>query len=130
MKQVQLSGRQLGKSLALLIADLEAATEGSRELSDRVLLACGCRPIGSYGGEYGWKDQHDCEIGEPDPTRSLDDALAQVPEGLALSLDWPFEILPVRASWRFVGEVRSWVDAATAPLAVCIAVLKAQEQDR
>ena len=114
-----------------LIRDLEQAKTGSRKLSDRILLACGW----SRGPGYARGNKHECvffrpngskTVGvlpqdRPDPSRSLDDALALVPEGKTIEL--LIEPHHKQADiWGCVG------DAETAPLAVCIAVLKAEQQ--
>ena len=71
--------------LHALTADLEKAPEGSRDLSDRMLLANGWikNPPGIRG--IGWwqlpngKHLHQSRL--PDPSRSVDAALQLVPEG-------------------------------------------------
>lgn len=64
-----------------LITELEAAPVGSRELSDKVLLATGWS-IGSTG--HWFTPEHE-RLGinpqRPSPTESLDAALTLVPEG-------------------------------------------------
>ena len=119
--------------LAKLISDLEAATEGSRDLSDRVLLACGW--VFALGhpaimSESYWQAPEVNEriliLGEqPSPTESIDDAVALVPEGkrLALESDPNADGVNCHAaiSQMFFGH------ALTLPLALCIAVLKVRE---
>ena len=122
-----------------LIRDLEAATEGSRELSDRVLLACGWAVhkaseltptwfVDPTGKRHIHSLSQGLRVGTlTDPTRSLDDALALVPED------------DEHANWRqiiqsaFIIMQTVWAEPYTLKLfilAVCIAVLKAQEQNR
>lgn len=61
---------------------LDRLTEGpgSRELSDEVLLALGAR-IDKYKGLFYLWGQIMDSAKRPDPSRSVDDALALVPEG-------------------------------------------------
>lgn len=68
-----------------LISDLESATGPSRDLSDRVLLACGWRREVSHflGGRHVWKQPRQdpqmavvIEGTQPDPTARLDDVMA------------------------------------------------------
>lgn len=121
-----------------LIARLEAATEGSRELSDEVLVALGwthdtathtsCAPDGT---RYGYDTPYSRP---PHPTRSADDAL-----GLPMG-EWRV----VHAYWsegkaHFTfgrpipeGETRTiWVDGVshTPALAYCAAILRARGDD-
>ena len=91
-----------------LIAELEQAKEGSRELSDRVLLAVGWTTSDSKdtrarfwrspeGEDYDWWDDPHARsrggppLKRPSPTESLDDALTLVPEGFAIEdfMIWP-----------------------------------------
>lgn len=62
---------------AALVAKLEQAQEGSRELSDEVLVAL--RQLSE-----SYKLMPDC----PAPTRDLQDAVDLVPEGLYWSIGW------------------------------------------
>ena len=91
-----------------LIERLTAAKEGSRELSDEALLAC------------GWLGD---STESQDPTRSIDDAVRWVvPEGK----NW---IIWSDGEAMIYGDERateSW-QAATPALALCIAALKARE---
>lgn len=125
-----------------LMAQLEAAREGSRELSDQVLLAVGwfvdtmtvqgcgvkeveiwCCPDGAGAGSYETARR-------PNPTRNVQDAIDCV--------------VPAKCSWevrenKFTNEGHAWVydpndnelrtyGKSTVPaLAFCIACLRAQE---
>lgn len=104
-----------------LIADL-GADEGSRELSDRVLLALVDTDYTFYNPLIG---RHVVKPNRPDPTRSLDDALALVPEGGVI------ELIVNKTS----GQSFAWIGGAdekggvrecggTLALALCIALLK------
>ena len=122
-----------------LIKDLEAATEGSRELSDRVLLALGWQnpmedvglddhdemiqseywyPPDMSGGAYSPNTQ-------PDPTRSVDAALALVPE------DCPWTLKGNKENGGFaelhIPGLLTIEVASTPALALTIACLKAKE---
>lgn len=85
----------MADDLKPLIAELESAKEGSRKLSDKVLLACGWRyeKVEDGIGFSGKPQQRDAWIdptgvpwmrsvasNRPSPTESLDDAVAMVPE--------------------------------------------------
>jgi hypothetical protein len=124
-----------------LIARLEAATEGSRELSDEALLACGWRC------EPEWSEDHETlrmwyapgelagsqlSRNRPDPTRSIDDAERwMVPEG---ALSWEASetsFAPPKYSGgakvhlgQFPTQANSYGGAA---LALTIAALKARQ---
>lgn len=100
-----------------LADELEHAEQGSRELSDRVLLACG-------------------EALPPDPTHSLDAALRWVvPEGAIYVLQnmrggryggfckLAFHRLPIDSFHTYVD-----VSAKTTQLAVCAAGLRARAE--
>lgn len=124
-----------------LIEELQAGP-GSRELSDRVLLALGWRKVlrdaadddpnqhpvtilfspenQGYGvnTNYHWTGRQ-----RPDPSRNLQDAVDLVPEGMlfavGLSEDGPY------CQW----EVHNHCDDGLAPtpaLAICIAIIKAR----
>ena len=75
-----------------LIKRLEEAAEGSRRLSDEVLLACGWELFYDYADRrkvpYDWKTPDGRIVGygeQPDPATSIDDALTLIPEGWALT---------------------------------------------
>ena len=125
-----------------LIARLEAAPEGSRELSDEVLLAVGWEHIDtgdvreeqwvSPGGMYFIVSPR------PDPTRSIDDALKwMVPEGWSVANLWQaFKSKPTNQPWWGAKLRRdepyyfippSVLGRPTPALAITIAALKAKE---
>jgi hypothetical protein len=143
-------------TLSDLITKLEAATEGSRELSDEVLLACGWVREGTrdprldcwrdpQGNVYDhWNDPHGRAtqvVPRPSPTESIDAALTLVPD------DWGYvsvSMLRGGSSEAFMlekdysppgdghidDEWSQWLEKAfhTSPaLAICIAALKAIE---
>lgn len=149
-----------------LLTDLRAAKEGSRELSDQVLLAWGWTTTkvgmlaitGGGGGEdtvwvspTGALTQH-----RPSPTESVDDALAGVPEGWAVTIlaHWvglasenPHQQVTVAlrspdaqykiadapnqggdySEWLIKGRDAHAIQQATIPLAICIATLEAEK---
>lgn len=105
-----------------LIAKLESASEGSRELSDAVLEACGrdCNWLRSLARD-------DPSFVIPDPSRSLDAARALVPEG------WDWRIQSEDGGgyvwiWPAGGDYLNAEngEAATPELALCAAVLRAR----
>ena len=123
--------------LSSLIAKLEAATEGSRELSDEVLIACGWKrgvvgkpPLQSAywktpdGQRMGWEDDLTSGgVERPDPTQSLDAALTLVPSDCAWDVWGP--VSGNAQLMRGSGEIIEAV-AGNAILALCIAALKAR----
>lgn len=123
-----------------LIAELEAATEGSRELDAKITAAVKGRVFkkwlgyyyefeGGVGG-YGGNKQD-----MPLYTTSLDAALTLVPEGMLWQVstaeseaDVIWESSPSHYTERAVGE--SWAadeDTFNPALALCIATLKARQ---
>lgn len=125
--------------MTTLIARLEAATEGSRELSDEVLLALGWRYRTS--GEGGILLPNECMIVDPsgrqhikdhapDPTQSLDDCKALTPSNLTglLEIGSPADkrfgckLYRDGSGFACADEV-----AATPELAWSAAILKARE---
>ena len=122
--------------LPALIAKLEAATEGSRELSDEVLVACGWTrenighgKVAATGREFvvwQWTDPEGARRSpELDPTRSLDAAVAIVPDR------WDY----IAFTKRYTGKVSADVllalsmhsnEGATPALALCISILHAR----
>lgn len=126
--------------LKSLIAELEQAKEGSRKLSDKVLLACGwttsddkdtrkrfwCSPEGEY---YDWWDDPHARsrdgppLKRPSPTESLDAALTLVPKGWMWELDSSGGA-ELNAGW---GKAFVLASGSSPALALCIAALKARE---
>jgi hypothetical protein len=125
-----------------LIARLEAAEEGSRELSDEALLACGWRCSPEWSSDHetlrmwyapGKLAGSQLSRNRPDPTRSIDDAERwMVPEG---ALSWeasekhPLHHLKYSGgakvhSGQFPTQANSYGGAA---LALTIAALKARQ---
>lgn len=116
-----------------LIDLLSAATEGSRELSDEVLIACGWTEVEL---NYAWwwvppgvpwervaEDRIDRTIA-PNPTVSLDDTLSLVPKDRRPTLhQWDDErwtvALKVPGTQNHVSHA-----GATAALACCHAILQ------
>lgn len=126
---------EAGKAMTDLLARL-AAGPGSRELSDEVLLALGAKRsvIGNFHGPiYAWRvgEKSYTESDYPDPTRSVDDALALVPEGWTVAR----MVEQDDKSW-FVelrkGFLTSYGDVVltdrnrnlSLPRAICLAILK------
>jgi len=120
-----------GNPMTDLKTRLAQATEGSRELSDEMLLACGAESP-SRAHPYHWilPNGNAVLVGlRPDPSRSVDDVLALVPEGYDVDL----KSARHRAGWRVNlwekdGTVWS-ADLAAPALALCLALLEAQEAD-
>lgn len=122
-----------------LLSALEAATEGSRELSDRMLLACGWTRefIGKMNEPpwteiWVWRDcagNHVRSDVRPSPTESIDDALNLVGGEWDWSLSYnandkgPFEMCFDSRPMSF--DNRILVYAKTPALAACICILKA-----
>lgn len=101
-----------------LIARLEAAPTGSRELSDEVLVALGWKhwpPTGKWIAPDG--PQH-CR--DMDPTRSVDDALA------LLAADEGWTISNLDDGYDMTAD-SAYGQAKTLPNAICIAILRARE---
>ena len=124
-----------------LIAKLEAAEAGSRELSDEVLIALGY--MESQWAEIGlWRDPTDNTIRSatvpdakqrPSPTQYVDDALGLVPVGLIWRMDSEMSHTrgrPVAALYKWVTEVTAATSSAATPaLALCAAILRTQAQE-
>ncbi|KKK62212.1 hypothetical protein LCGC14_3006570, partial [marine sediment metagenome] len=113
-------------SNAVLIAELEQAKEGSRALSDRVLLALGyslkTRTLEWYtpagvviGHNSDWSRR-------PDPSRNLQCAVDLVPEGHP----WTLDSIGIVEMGTTTGKPVEGI-AATRAIAMCIAILKAME---
>jgi hypothetical protein len=134
-------------ALADLLARLESASEGSADLDGEVLcfvrgwrfidaedqggqLVVHCAPA-QQSGYVGF--------GSDRPTRSLDAAVMLLPHGYAINnmMIWPgcpstVTVVETREDHdgRFIhhGGDRFWqAEAATAPIAICIACLRARE---
>ena len=112
---------------------------GSRELSDQVLVALGWTTKLNWNGMV-FSSPDMLQVGTPDPTQSIDDALALVPEGRS------WEVLYSGSEMRCDFELASPPGAAmtkkglialegakgsgpTLALAICIAILKAKEAE-
>jgi hypothetical protein len=111
-----------------LIAKLEAATEGSRDLDYAIAEYLGREAVREKQGTFApWKY-----------TTCIDAALTLVPERGDLGLTWRFilERKPLHSGPGWICEVREhakeggYAVAHTAPLAICIAALKAIEGGR
>lgn len=120
-------------TLPSLIAKLESATEGSRELSDEVLLVFGWK----FSARFGWRNTVGDNVWDddrPSPSESLDDCLGMVPEGWAWSVSCSKEygvsagISPKAPRDEWVHSDMGGVDslASTAPLALLIAICRAR----
>ena len=108
-----------------LIAKLEAATEGSRELDDKIANEMWWRKWGKRRP----KDSHSDKF-----TTSILDALKLVPEGHNLKLKQARHRLGWRVNLWKIGGAREdtatpvSADAPTPTLAICIAALKAMKR--
>jgi hypothetical protein len=101
-----------------LIFDLEIATQGSQELSDRFVRA--------ITGENIYLDGNVVVV--LNPTRSLDDAVRFISDGWHVShAFWDKELAVFSLVKR--QSVYSEGTARTPPLALCLALLKAKEND-
>ncbi|KKM06711.1 hypothetical protein LCGC14_1741200 [marine sediment metagenome] len=132
-------------TLKSLIAELEQAKEGNRELSDRVLLAVGWLGQSASSKVAGilvphWKspDGRDVLVDlRPCPTTSLDAALTLVPKNCGWHVDNDGEACIFRlekgkgqAGWPIIGECdnsKRHYEPAPA-LALCVAALKARDK--
>ena len=108
-------------SHAALIARLVETKEGTRELSDEVLVALGWR-IGKP--RRAWAPNRDFYFDDqvPDPTRNLQDIVDLVPEGHP----WTLDSIGIVEMGTTTGKPVEGI-AATRALAMCIAILKAVE---
>ena len=125
-----------------LIAALEAASEGSRELEVEIGIALDHK---ARGGSPNWQTLRDY-IGYvhqiPRWTRSLDAAVSLIPDGLSWMVAMSHTDCAQHGAWVWDKERGYGTEddfalmcdfAATAPLAMCIAALKARramEPDR
>ncbi len=129
-------------ALLELAAELEQAERGSREVSDRVLLAWGwernCVP-----GEVNWwtgPGQRQPSTYRPSPTESLDACEAAMPEGWELGFDPIFfdepqrveyDAILCRAHWEKWNPINDdWIEriearGKTKPLAASSAICRA-----
>lgn len=140
--------------LSALIARLEAAEVGSRELGHDVLLALGWHreQIGNfYGPLYQWSSPDfsphlisgdEDKLPIPNPVLSLDAALALAERVLP---GWLWDVTTittavgglrkplasvVRPDQPEGEEIKAWGYASTPALALCIAVLKAKQEPK
>jgi len=104
--------------IATLIARLEAATAGSRELDSAI-----SRAVGDVTAIELCTD-HGRIVGCPAFTASIDAALALVPEGK----DWTVRSCAVMAEVDIGEDEWISVNAATPALALCIAALRVRIQ--
>lgn len=136
-------------SIDELIAKLEMAPEGSRELGDEILLATGWRR-GSVGYWLGpiimWsKDDRSYDDGkQPNPTTSLDAAIMLVPKGWIVAdlrqwiwkdtgLYWACALTQIdRSPGNYVSigqpSVAERCRPSNAALAMCIVALRAHKE--
>ena len=123
-----------------LITRLKSATEGSRELSDDVLRAWGwTRRLWNYprqlDKEWCWFEP-ECTAEpvteRPDPSRSVDDAIAGVPGGMIWRCGGPPRHWCIigrpspKGSFHNAGGKYVSCNAPTPALALCIAIEKAR----
>jgi hypothetical protein len=121
-----------------LIAEMEAAEKGSRELSDRVLLALGYAFVPSKNVWRRPGDDMDYG-GWLDPSESIDDALAMLPEGwrwrLELCRDGAFlaHLFHPNPTRHHIatgsGEGTKIMRGPNLCCVACAAILKAKEAD-
>lgn len=115
-----------------LIAELEAATEGSRDLDGEIALSLGW--VKHHAGWAHWTTPEGLENQHvPFFSDSLDAALTLVPEGWVWHVQIDYE-LPGRANLynavpggKDDPPVHVQADGATPVLALCIASLKARQ---
>lgn len=126
------------EELRTLIADIEALGDKphTRQLSDRVLLACGweARPWTSRfeAGRWHWKGSR--TTADPDPLSSIDDAVLMVPEWMTYELHSEPAVCTPRYSfvkWRNARKTnQDWQFAGggnlNEPQALTLAALKAR----
>lgn len=105
-----------------LLEQLQSATEGSREIGDQVLLACGwkrhagnawCSPAGEW---RNWKDR-------PDPSRNLQDVVSLA---VVNGVNWLHPLFTAAVAYDFEQSSRE-VTPAVACLVICEAIIKAHE---
>lgn len=110
-----------------LIAALEAGP-GSRELSDRVLVAVGYRKTSCYGWtrpDGSWPENPSL-----DPSRNLQDAVDVVPAFMGWDIEKENEsefMAGVSNGQPELGPLcNGWASAPTPALALCIAILRSK----
>ena len=108
-------------SHAALIAELESAQEGSRVLSDKVGLALGYTLLFIDASTSTEANEN---VGHPDPTRNLQDAVDLVPEGHP----WTLDSIGIVEMGTTTGKPVEGI-AATRAIAMCIAILRAVEAE-
>jgi len=113
-----------------LIKKLEAADAGSVDL-DRDVLLVACPNVWSRHSEHADKlvlsDWEPPMSVWPDPTQSVDAALALVAEKLPELTDWKLKPDYAWISWSLYSEASA--KAKTPTIALCIALLKALEPE-
>jgi hypothetical protein len=123
--------------IAELIARLEAATEGSRELDEAIALTFGWTLDGqpTTAAPYRWiAPKGGWHLTPPLFTESVDAAMSLVPKRGAGGLLWRIilERKPLHSGPAWIAEVREHAKngggaiAHTAALALCVAALKAR----
>ena len=110
-----------------LIKRLEEAKEGSRALSDEVLTALEMTGKGALRRkDWDALGKSHIYVGLYDPTGNLQDAVDLVPEGSGWGVDCDDFI----EAWVGHGDDEdAWGHGKTAPLSLCIAILKAMETE-
>ena len=115
-----------------LISRLQDATEGSRELSDSVLLVMGWKHVPASNS---WYEQDNTYRGgapdRPDPTRNLADGLALMPKGWGWLLETQGDECFATVNYPVYGHHHLFKDVpgATPELAMIIAALHAREMN-
>ena len=113
-----------------LIAKLSDATEGSREMSDAVLLATGWTRR-KFGALNCWAhpDGSECfNRDRPDPTRDLTAAVSLIPEGWGWRIqNYGGDKIGLAALMKPGTHIADYEQGATPELALTIAALRARE---
>lgn len=104
-----------------LIAKLEAAKEGSRELDAEIFEAWSGKSAYHDARGFSGATVRKMIQGLPAYTTSIDAALTLVPDGLFYELRSQYRTACIRKR----GRVTDSAKAATIPLALCIAALRA-----
>lgn len=114
-----------------LIARLESAERGDRELSDEVLIACGWMRDTTNLGDILWKAPDTNETyfatSHPDPSRSMDDAIAECERN---DFEWTRHRgangrMTMQVDARSDGPLGRMAQASTPALALCAALIRA-----